>query len=65
MNPGEQKGILAWFAHNHVAANLLMAGIVVAGLLVARTIKQAMFAEQRNDENGMHLVPEVEADRRR
>ena len=26
-----EKGLIAWFAGNHVAANLLMALIVVAG----------------------------------
>jgi multidrug efflux pump subunit AcrB len=29
----EKKGILGWFASNHVAANLLMLIIIVAGLL--------------------------------
>jgi multidrug efflux pump subunit AcrB len=43
MTTPENKGILAWFAHNHVAANLLMIGIVAAGLLVARTIRQEIY----------------------
>ncbi len=36
----ERKGIIAWFAANHVAANLLMCLIIVAGLLSAATIRK-------------------------
>jgi multidrug efflux pump subunit AcrB len=36
----ERKGIIAWFASNHVAANLLMYLIIVAGLLSATTIRK-------------------------
>ena len=36
----ERKGIIAWFASNHVAANLLMCLIIVAGLLSAATIRK-------------------------
>ena len=39
----KEGGILAWFAKNHVAANLLMAAIVITGLVVARGIKQEVF----------------------
>ena len=35
-----QKGIIAWFAENHVAANLLMWFILVAGLISAATIRK-------------------------
>ena len=35
-----QKGIIAWFAANHVAANLLMLFIIVAGLLSVLTIRK-------------------------
>ena len=35
-----EKGIIAWFAANHVAANLLMFLIVVAGLLSAFSIRK-------------------------
>ncbi|MGB5257106.1 MAG: efflux RND transporter permease subunit [Woeseiaceae bacterium] len=35
-----QKGIIAWFAANHVAANLLMLFIIVAGLISAFTIRK-------------------------
>ena len=37
------KGIIAWFAHNPVAANLLMVIIIVVGLGSAFTIQRAMF----------------------
>jgi multidrug efflux pump subunit AcrB len=35
-----EKGIIAWFAANHVAANLLMLFIIVAGLISAATIRK-------------------------
>lgn len=35
-----EKGIIAWFASNHVAANLLMILIIVAGLVSAFTIRK-------------------------
>ncbi|MDF2378354.1 MAG: efflux RND transporter permease subunit [Verrucomicrobiales bacterium] len=41
--PEGEKGILAWFARNHVAANLLMITIVVTGILVARNIRQEVY----------------------
>ncbi len=45
VNPttSEQRGIIAWFAHNPVAANLLMLIIIVAGLGAAFSIQRAMF----------------------
>lgn len=36
----EEKGIIAWFAANHVAANLLMILIIVAGLISASGIRK-------------------------
>ena len=39
----DHRGILAWFARNHVAANLLMAAIVITGIVVARGMKQEVF----------------------
>ena len=36
----EEKGIIAWFAANHVAANLLMLFIIVAGLISIFTIRK-------------------------
>ena len=40
--PGQtdEKGILAWFAANHVAANLMMFVIIVAGIISAFTIRK-------------------------
>ena len=38
----DQKGIIAWFAANHVAANLLMLFIIVAGLISAASIRKEM-----------------------
>ena len=35
-----RKGLIAWFAGNHVAANLLMFFIIVAGLISAFTIRK-------------------------
>ena len=40
---------IAWFAGNHVAANLLMMLLVVGGLLSIPTIKQEVFPELRLD----------------
>lgn len=37
--------IIAWFAENHVAANLLMALLVVGGLMTLPVIKQEVFPE--------------------
>ena len=36
-------GLIAWFARNHVAANLLMLAVVVVGIAVARNIKQEIY----------------------
>lgn len=35
-----EKGLIAWFAANHVAANLLMLFIIVAGILSALSIRK-------------------------
>ncbi len=40
-----KKGVLGWFAANHVAANLLMLLIISAGLLTVLTIKIEFFPE--------------------
>ncbi len=37
------KGVIAWFARNHVAANLLMIAVVVVGIVVARNIRQEIY----------------------
>jgi multidrug efflux pump subunit AcrB len=41
----QEKGIIAWFAANHVAANLLMLFIIVAGLISAMTIRKQTMPE--------------------
>ncbi|MDP2562257.1 efflux RND transporter permease subunit [Psychrobium sp. 1_MG-2023] len=38
-----EKGLIAWFARNSVAANLLMLFIIVGGLLASLTIRKQMF----------------------
>ena len=45
----EKKGVLAWFAQNHVAANLLMGLILAAGLLTMLTIKIEIFPDTTLD----------------
>lgn len=44
-----KKGILAWFAQNHVAANLLMMFIVIGGLITVVGIKMEVFPEMSLD----------------
>lgn len=39
------KGLIAWFARNSVAANLLMIFIIIGGLLTANTISKQMFPQ--------------------
>ena len=39
-HPPQQKGIIAWFAANHVAANLLMLLILFAGVASLFTIRK-------------------------
>ena len=43
MSNPQHKGIIAWFAHNPVAANLLMLIIIAVGLGSAFNIQRAMF----------------------
>ena len=43
------NGLIRWFANNHVAANLLMLSIAVAGIVSALTIKQEVFPELEMD----------------
>ena len=44
-NGARRTGLIAWFANNPVAANLLMIAIIAAGLLTAVTIKKAIFPD--------------------
>lgn len=39
------NGAIAWFARNHVAANLLMAAILIGGLMTAPRIKQTIMPD--------------------
>jgi multidrug efflux pump subunit AcrB len=39
----DHRSLSAWFARNHVAANLLMIAVVVTGILVARHIRQEIY----------------------
>ncbi len=41
----EKKGLLGWFATNHVAANILMFLVIAAGLLTITTAKMEIFPE--------------------
>jgi len=43
------KNLLAWFADNHVAANLLMFLLVIGGIVTALTIKIEIFPELEMD----------------
>lgn len=43
------KGAVAWFAENHVAANLLMLFLVIAGIMTAFGIKLEVFPETTLD----------------
>ena len=45
----EKKGILGWFATNHVAANLLMLLIIVAGVMAITSSKLEVFPEMSLD----------------
>jgi multidrug efflux pump subunit AcrB len=45
----DKKGILAWFAQNHVAANLLMLMIIVGGIISLSTNTVEMFPEMSVD----------------
>ncbi|KZN49719.1 efflux RND transporter permease subunit [Pseudoalteromonas luteoviolacea] len=44
----QEKGIIAWFARNPVAANLLMIFILVGGLLTAFTMQKQLFPQNTN-----------------
>ncbi len=45
----EKKGVLSWFASNHVAANLLMILVVAAGLLSIFSTRLEVFPEMSLD----------------
>jgi len=45
ISDGNPKGLVAWMAGNHVAANLLMLVLIGGGVVVALDIKQEVFPE--------------------
>ncbi|MBE0367908.1 efflux RND transporter permease subunit [Pseudoalteromonas aurantia] len=49
MSLPSEKGIIAWFARNPVAANLLMIFILVGGILTAFSIRKQMFPQFENN----------------
>ncbi len=44
------KGFVSWFAENHVAANLLMAFVLLAGIVTGITMKMEVFPESTLDQ---------------
>ncbi len=50
------KGIISWFAENHVAANLLMAFLLLAGAVTAFTMKIEVFPEASMDRISVSAV---------
>ncbi|MFC1868437.1 efflux RND transporter permease subunit [Thermodesulfobacteriota bacterium] len=43
------KGVISWFAENHVAANLLMIFLLLAGVITGLSIKKEVFPESSLD----------------
>ena len=43
MNKAEEQGVIAWFVHNPVAANLLMIGIIILGFITLTQLRQETF----------------------
>ena len=50
------KGIVAWFAENHVAANLLMVFLLLAGVVTGLTIKLEVFPETSLDQISISMA---------
>lgn len=50
------KSAISWFAKNHVAANLLMIFVLVAGIWTARTMKVEVFPETSTDRVSISVV---------
>ncbi len=49
-------GVIAWFARNRVAANLIMFGIVAGGLMTLPTLRQEVFPEIEADVVNVSVV---------
>ncbi len=45
MSTSSKNGVIAWMARNSVAANLLMAVLIIGGLFMSRKVKQELFPE--------------------
>ena len=45
MTTTDEKGLIAWFARNPVAANLIMIFVLIGGLLTALTIRKQAFPQ--------------------
>lgn len=50
------KGVVAWFAENHVTANLLMIFILVAGIATGLTMKLEVFPETSLDQISISMA---------
>ena len=50
------KGIIGWFAQNHVAANLLMVFLLLAGTVTGLTMKLEVFPETSLDRISISMV---------
>ncbi len=50
------KGVIAWFARNHVAANLMMLTIIVFGVISLINVKQEVFPEVDLDQIQVSVV---------
>jgi len=51
-----RQGLISWFAHNHVAANLLMIVIILTGLASAFTIRTQMLPELEFDQVNIDIA---------
>lgn len=45
VDPNNSSNLFSWFAKNHVAANLLMATLIIGGLVTALTMTVEIFPE--------------------
>ncbi|MDB2386935.1 efflux RND transporter permease subunit [Shewanella sp.] len=52
----QQQGVIAWFAHNSVAANLLMLIVIVAGLLSLNILRKEAFPSLEADRVSVSVV---------
>ena len=50
------KRIIAWWVHNSVAANLLMAGIVLAGILGMQSMEKEAFPNIKINQASIYVA---------